>query len=201
MKPDRSKVVDLFNPFGEEEVVVKKTRIKQKRELKQTRQKKKPTNALGIFEEKLEEGKISSFDHRDWYYYWRKKAEENGVRYITSNYPKDYAIIKSLMNELSWQEIKAMIDFVWDSEQDIQDKRTVGLWILSKGWVNTIYQNTKLWIDGDYKPKKAPKRNREWKDVAEASRKDSGTGINYGKPIRDDEEPQSSKPKKNKIRF
>src|SRR5699024_4581924 len=81
-------------------------------------------------------------------------------------------------------ELKLMIDFVWDSDQDIVDKQTMGIWVLSKGWINSIYQNALLWQDGKYKPKSAPTHNREW--IAEASTKKGG--LAYGKPIRSDEE-------------
>jgi hypothetical protein len=68
------------------------------------------------------------------------------------------------------------------------EKKTVGIWILSKGWINSVYQNTILWKEGKYKPKTAPKRNREWQpETAEASKKISVAGLAYGKPSEKEE--------------
>jgi hypothetical protein len=190
VRPDRNKIVDIFS--SEEEIVTP-----TKRHTSRKKQPEKPTvmqSQKERFLHKLKEEEFSAFDHKDWFQYFVHKAQGQGIRYLTRNYAKEYAIIKSIMNELPWTDLKNMIDFVFDSNQDIVDKRTVGLWILSKGWINTVFQSTQLWLDGDYKPKTAPKHNREWK--AEASRKSSGTGLHYGKPIKDDEDDEIGKPKR-----
>lgn len=181
MKPDKSKIYDLFE--------TDLTPVSRKPPITN---KKKPTGKANEhnksrFMMKLEDELYSEFDYKDWFQYFVHKADTHGIRYITRNYAKEYAIIKSILNEMSWTELKDMIDFVFDSNQDIVEKRTVGLWILSKGWINSIYQNTILWKEGKYKPKTAPKRNREWQpEVAEASVKKSG--LTYGKPVREDKE-------------
>jgi hypothetical protein len=199
MRADKSKVIDLFsNDLEDMDIPKKKAPIK-----KQTKQTKKKSgtamqNNKAKFQSKLEEEAFHEFDHKDWFQYFVYKAQSKGIRYITRNYAKEYAIIKSILNELSWVDLKNMIDFVFDSNQDIVDKRTVGLWILSKGWINSIFQSTNLWLAGEYKPKNAPTHNREW--VAEASRKDSGTGLVYGKPIKEDKPKKVNKPK-GSIRF
>jgi hypothetical protein len=190
MRPDKSKIIDLF---AEEEVDFS---IPSKQPIKQKSSKKKQSgtamqNNKQKFLTKLEEELFPEMDEKDWFQYFVHKAQQHGIRYITRNYAKEYAIIKSILNELSWVDLKNMIDFVFDSNQDIVDKRTVGLWVISKGWINSIYQSTQLWIAGQYKPKSAPSHNREW--VAEASSKKSGTGLVYGKPIK--EEPQDEKQK------
>ena len=188
MRPDRSKVVDLFSTDLFEAPI--KTPIK--RPQNRNNKVKATDSNKARFLLKLSEGEFNAFDHKDWFNYFCYKASEHGVKYITRNYAKEYAIIKSIMGEMSYTELKDMIDFVFDSPQDIVEKQTVGLWILSKGWINTIYQNTLLWKQGKYKPKTPQKRNREWQpELAEASRKDSG--ISYGKPIRESEEPAKAK--------
>lgn len=195
MRPDRSKIVDLFETDLGERITPNK---------RMTNSGKKPTgkandNNKERFLRKLEDELYSQFDYKDWFQYFVHKASLQGVRYITRNYAKEYAIIKSILNEMTWVELKNMIDFVFESDQDIVEKRTVGIWILSKGWINSIYQNMTLWMEGTYKPKTAPKRNREWQpEVAEASRKESVTGLSYGKPIRGEEIPETTKPVKRK---
>ena len=195
MRPDRSKIIGLFeNDLGDTIPIKKSPKSNPK----------KPTNTnlknKERFMQKLEDEEFEYFDHKDWFQYFVHKASEQGVKYITRNYAKEYAIIKSILNEMSWLELKDMIDFIFDSNQDMIEKRTVGVWILSKGWINSVYQNTILWKEGKYKPKTAPKRNREWQGVKEASSKKSGTGLNYGKPVREEEdEPvRKNKPLKKK---
>lgn len=159
-KRDMSKVIDLFS------VTVENKPLKR---MKQNGSKKQgPTNRKDIMMTKLAEGKFSEFDEKDWLQYFMLKASEHDIKYLNRNYAKDYAILKSIMNELSWSDLKLMIDFVWDSDQDIKSKHDLGVWILSKGWINTIYQNALLWEEGKYKPSKV-QRNREWK--VEASKK------------------------------
>lgn len=204
MRADRSRVQDLF---GDDNVVAspKKNILRQpKKKTPANKGTDKPTamqNNKMRFLAKLENEAFSEFDEKDWFQYFVLKASEQGVRYLTRNYAKEYAVIKSIQNELPWADIKNMIDFLFESEQDMIDKRTLGLWALSKGWINSVYQNTTLWIAGEYKPKSAPKRNREWTGsvVAEASSKKSGTGLMYGKPIKD--EPTGDEPKKPKGRI
>lgn len=208
MKADRSKATDLFALPGGLNVDI--FNVTSDRNTKPSQKSK--TQSKGIANannrarmlEKLEDELFNEFNEKDWFQYFVMKAEEHGIKYLVRNYAKDYTIIKSILNELSWDELKTMIDFVWDSNQDIVDKRTVGIWVLSKGWINTIYQNSVLWKEGQYKPKSAPSRNREW--VAEASSKpvETNKGLKYGKPIKEEKEAEVEKetsviPKKSRI--
>lgn len=196
MRPDRSKVIDLF---ANDLDVIRPTPIKQAGK-KAPEKGKANDNNKARFLAKLEDELFHDFDYKDWFQYFVHKAQSHNVRYITRNYAKEYAILKSIMDEMSFVEIKDMIDFVFDSNQDMVEKRTVGIWILSKGWINSVYQNSVLWKEGKYKPKTAPKRNREWQpEVAEASRKDAG--ISYGKPIRSTTEEKPAGKKKGSIRL
>lgn len=183
LRADRSITVDLFSDNVFETVRDNSKAPKQNRKKTQSTGDINKNNKARMLE-KLEDERFADFNEKDWFQYFVHKGAEHGVRYLVRNYAKDYTILKSIMTEMTWVELKLMIDFVWDSPQDIMDKQTVGIFILSKGWINTIYQNSILWRDGKYKPKHAPTHNREW--VAEASTKSSG--ITYGKPIRDDED-------------
>jgi hypothetical protein len=203
-KMDKSKISDLFSTALDDDIdlTIPTRRKPVKSSSKKTQSKETAMqNNKTRFLAKLEEEAFAEMDEKDWFQYFVHKANEKGVRYITRNYAKEYAIIKSILNELSWLDVKNMIDFVFESNQDIVDKRTVGLWVLSKGWINSIFQSTQLWIAGQYKPKSAPLHNREW--VAEASSKSSGTGLTYGKPIKDEieEKPKTQVVKKGRIRF
>ncbi|AEZ50510.1 hypothetical protein F400_gp063 [Bacillus phage BCD7] len=179
MRPDRSKVVNLFDKKDIVDFSAQRMQPKKKAEKKTANQKNKEK-----FQARLDEGEFHEFDHKDWYQYFVMKFEEQGSRYIQTNYARDYAIIKSVLDNMGWSNLKDMIDFVFDSGQDITDTRTVGVWIISKGWLQSIYQNTQLWKAGEYKTKNAPKRNREW--IAEASEK----------PKNDDALELGAKPKK-----
>lgn len=189
MRADRSKATDLFVLPG---AVPDIFNVQSDRNTKPS-PKSKGTQSKGIANannrsrmmSKLEDELFNEFDEKDWFQYFVLKAEEQGVKYLVRNYAKDYTIIKSILSELTWDELRTMIDFVWESNQDIVEKRTMGIWVLSKGWINSIYQNSILWKEGKYKPKSAPNRNREW--VAEASSKPvtENKGLKYGKPIKD----------------
>jgi hypothetical protein len=213
-KPDYSLINSVNDVFGDGESVqlttsgtrpkvILTTPPKQKKP-PVTEKKKAANNAEGRFTRKLEEELFTEFDHKDWLDYFKHKYREMGSRYFVGDYVKEYSVFKSLMKELHWDAIKLMIDFLFDSDQDIVDKRTLSVYHLSKGWINTIYQNSLLWKDGDYRPRSAknnpPKRNREWQEPVAASRKDAGAGIHYGKPVRDDDEPEDPQPKR-KVRL
>lgn len=191
-KPDRSIIDIVFGKgdSGKHTAPVKtstrpKAAIKKPSKGKTTPARGKRATAADVFKAKLKDEDFHEFDHKDWLKYFVMKADEQGIRYIVGNAVKDYAIIKALMNELNYPDIKGMIDFIFESDQDITPKETAGVFLLSKGWINTMYQNSLLWRNGKYTPrnKKAPVRTREWV----ASRKDAGAGISYGKPIRDSE--------------
>lgn len=174
--PDYSLVENLFSDSP-----VRKESIQRLSGRKAT---KTATNRKDLMNYKLSKGKFKDFDEKDWFQYFVLKAKQNNVRYLQRNYAKDYAILKSIMGELSPEEIKNMIDFVWDCDHDIYSpKSTMGIWILSKGWINTIYQNSVLWAEGKYKPKNAPMRNREWVDEASVKPTEEEVKVDKKKPV------------------
>lgn len=107
--------------------------------------------------------------HTFWIKYFASKMGETGMRYISS--PKDSNIAKSLLKNFTEDDIKLMIDFIFDSDQTFVDKRTVGFWVLSKGWLNTIYNNSVLWKDGKFK-----KVQREYRSGTKADNKSTNEG-------------------------
>lgn len=160
MKPDRSKTVDVFTKFSDfldSTIEAKENAPVQPKNLS--------NKAFQAFITKLNNEQFDEFNHKDWLSYFIHKGKSKGMRYIP-NYIKDAAVLKSLMSNFEPTDIKNMIDFIFDSNQDIVDRRTVGIWALSGGWTNTIYQNSQLWINGEYTSKKTltKKPNREYKE-------------------------------------
>lgn len=122
------------------------------------------------YKSRLEKESYKDFTKRDWMTYWIMKAKEHDVAYIVGNSMKEYSVLDSLRRKFKPNEVKAMIDFLWDSEQDMFIKSSMGVLVLRSDCINGIYQNSQDWIFGKYKTraqwkqeKRQPtKRNREW---------------------------------------
>lgn len=114
----------------------------------------------------IENGDFHKMNHKDWIaYYARRFKDTYNARYISSGV-KDNAVMKSLLQNLEWEEIKLMIDFVFDCDHDLYNTRQLGIFAFSKGWLNQTYQSAHEWQAGTYKKKtelrRLPRRNREW---------------------------------------
>ena len=105
---------------------------------------------------------INEWSTKELLYYFRYHAERNGYRYIITNYPKEMHLMKSIRSNFSNIEICAMIEFLYESEQTYLRKDTLTPSVLSSSWVNSIYADTKLWANDNYKPNK--KHKREWSE-------------------------------------
>ena len=144
-----------------------------------TKGKKKPSTQYENFYRKylnLEEY-IDSFGVTDLVYYFREIAKENGYRYVITNFAKDKAVFKRVLSNYSVREVCAMIEFLFESEQDYLDKARTTPNVLYSAWVNTIYADTQLWIDDKYVPKskKTKKHKGEWNSDDDSS--DSVIGL------------------------
>lgn len=138
--------------------------------------KKKKTNSGGQMYEnflrkynKLEDY-IDAFNSRDLCYYFKKVAEEAGYVYVISNIQKDMHIFKELLKSYDSRHICAMIEFLYNSEQDYLDKTRLSPNILASRWVNTVSADTDLWVDDKYVPRSKQKYSKshdrgEWKDT------------------------------------
>lgn len=126
---------------------------------------------------KLENELFSEFTSTDWIMYFQKKYQEaNGRSYVIAGkkaWSIEHSIYKSLMKDFSPKDIKLLIDFIFDSNQDIKPKLQAGSYLFSAKWIQGIYQSALLWQTGDYKTKAeinkeryqssiSEKRNREW---------------------------------------
>jgi hypothetical protein len=130
----------------------------------------KSSNPMQRFITKLNEKDFEHFNTQDWLRYWNYKRNSHGLGNYIPNCTKDCAILKSLMKNFKMQDIKLMIDFLYDASHDLYNKKKMGIWILSKGWLNEVYQSAQMWKDGEYKTRAQerkeeytkPIRNREW---------------------------------------
>ena len=126
---------------------------------------------------KLEEDMFSEFTSTDWIMYFQSKYQEaNGRGYAIVGkkaWSTEHSIYKSLMKDYAPKDIKLLIDFLFDSNQDIMPKLQAGSYLLSAKWIQGVYQSALLWQTGDYKTKAEinkekyqssipEKRNREW---------------------------------------
>lgn len=138
---------------------------------------KKVSPATRKFLEKLEKERFQDFTKTDWLLYFQKQYKEvNKVGYQILGkqmYYKHHAIIKSLMENYTPNDIRSMIDFLFTSEQDMFPKNKITIYHLSSGFLPSVYQSTQMWIIGEYKTdaevyrekvnkRKLPKRTREW---------------------------------------
>lgn len=126
---------------------------------------------------KLDEELFSDFTSTDWIMYFQKKYEDcnrRGYAIVGQKaWSVEHGIYKSLMKDYAPRDIKLLIDFIFDSNQDVMPKIQAGSYLLSKNWIQGMYQNATLWQTGDYRNKAEinkqkynasipEKRNREW---------------------------------------
>ncbi len=111
---------------------------------------------------------IDGFTTSDFPYYFRAVAEENGYKYFISS-ARDNAIFKKLMEIFTNREICGMITFLYESEQNYLSKDRLSPTLLASRWVNTIYADFKLWLNGEYSPRKSETKKSstrgEWRDT------------------------------------
>ena len=112
--------------------------------------KKIKMSKMDKFNSSKEHG-IQDYNERDWVKYFSIKRSEAGVIYLSRMH--DVAIMKKLMKTVNAADIKLMIDFIFDSNQNIVEKKTASISLLSSSWYDTMYSNAKMWNAGTYKPK------------------------------------------------
>lgn len=135
-------------------------------------------NSVGYYELFLRkyddlENSIDKLGTRDLVYYFREIAGEHGHKYVISNIKKDMAIMKRLRTNYDTREICAMIEFLYESDQDYLEKDRLSPNILASSWVNTIYADMKLWVEDKYNPRSVKEKNSkkskgEWKSSSDS---------------------------------
>lgn len=183
---DRQKSADLLKAFREVRQQVQKPVENSMESVKNRRstfsrgysdsRKRSKSDRSKDFQYKYEhlEDTIDSFTTSDLMYFFRKKAEECGVKYVIANVKRDMGIFKKLQENYSVQEICLMIEFIFMSDQNYLDKASTQPTVLISSYCNTIYRDSILWADDKYcpsvpKPRKMSK-NREWTKEASKER-------------------------------
>jgi hypothetical protein len=122
------------------------------------------------FKIKLAEERFDEFEVYDWRNYFQKKAIDNNFYFRYTNKPnrniREKQIIEDLMSEFSSQEIKNMMDFLWEAPHKIADKSTITLSHLCGGWMNQVVTQTIDWMKGNF-GKDKDKTIREYKPTEE----------------------------------
>lgn len=108
------------------------------------------SNTKGIVKSECD---VGNYTVEDFLKYWKSKAKSRDVTYITVKY-KDKAVLKSLLKNFSCADIKMMMDYLWDSGEAINLREgklqytSYGLFLLSGGFLNPIYNRAKWWKEG-----------------------------------------------------
>jgi hypothetical protein len=116
----------------------------------------------------LDKELYDKFKCRDWLDYFIYKASTQGISYKahTSSTMKELKVMGALMKSYSPSEIKGMIDFLYEADHDlVASKRLINVFMLTGGWINTVYQSSIMWKDGTFdslKKKPVPTHNREY---------------------------------------
>jgi hypothetical protein len=175
----------------------------------------KVSDSMRRFLNKLNEKLYEDFTKSDWLMYFQMKFKDtNGYGYHIAGkiqYSKHYAVISSLMKNYTTQEIKDMMDFLFDSTQDLQDTKSLTIYYLSGGFLTGVYQDTQLWVRGEYLNKREQwakekedakkkelqqnKRRREWTSTEDKPVEKKTKKL----PLKKKE--TSTETKKSKIRF
>ena len=102
--------------------------------------------------EAIESGEFDNVVPKDWYSYFCKKAKQYGLCYVSSKNSKmkELSVFKSLMINYSSPLIKAMIDYLWDSNHKlVENKYEINIFMLSKGYLNVLVPCAEKWLKGD----------------------------------------------------
>ena len=107
---------------------------------------------------------IEDFTPFDLVTFFKVKAEDSNSRYVISN-GRDCGAMKKLQKNFSNEEICLMVEFMFESDQNYLDKKTLQPTVLISGWQTTIFNDSQLWFNDEYTPKKKTKKEkpkREW---------------------------------------
>jgi hypothetical protein len=100
--------------------------------------------AQSRFDKALSTDDVTNFTVPDWHRYITLKCKIKGVRYSGSNV-KSNAVLKSALTNFHPNEIRLMIDFIFDSGQDKFDYKSNVVMALSKSWLDYTYNTSKIW--------------------------------------------------------
>lgn len=168
-----SKVLDTMNEFRAKQQLIKGSRNDAQKQpskgfdaVRSQRKTKTMTNTnlYDVYLNKVNNEQWDKFNTRDLMYFFRDTANNNGIKYVIANFRVDMSAFKMCISKgHEPAEIVAMIEFLFTSEQDYLDPKSLTPNIFRSGWVNKIYQDTKLWANDEYTTEKKKKFvKREW---------------------------------------
>lgn len=108
---------------------------------------------------------IDSFKPLDLVLFFKMKTEDSGIKYVVSK-GRDLGVMSKLQKDFSNEEICVMIEFIFDSDQNYLDPKVTRPTVLISAYQSSIYNDSQLWLDDKYTPKKKKKelQVREWSD-------------------------------------
>ena len=96
---------------------------------------------------------VEKFNAVDLVFYLRKVAEEHGHKIYIANMAKEASLMKKLKAQYENVEICAMIEFLYDSDQDYLEKPRITVGTLCSRWATTIHEDAMLWVNDQYTPR------------------------------------------------
>lgn len=127
-----------------------------------------PSKAKDKFQHKLDNCMFDDFNATDWKRYVQLKVTGAGLRCMGGNPHATSAILKSCVANFTPEDIKAMIDFLFDSGQTTFDVTGNVFLALSKSWLDFTYNNSQLWLQGKFMDKSKRKQNNKPTRVRES---------------------------------
>ena len=158
MRRDLNKVKDFMSSFNQTRELVSDSDLREEVKKKVDVNKEKVLNRgyesvrNALKKRSKSSGKCNSTSLLS---YFKFKADSAGYKYLISNYAVATKPFKDcLAKGLTYDEVKLMIDFVYDSEQDYVDKKQVTPRLFISNFVNSLYPDSQEWSKGEYVSRK-----------------------------------------------
>lgn len=166
-KRDLSETLSLMKSFREERNQTQSsTPTKSVTSRGYTKQRRKQPSYYDVYKRKMEhltDANVDKLTTRDLVYHFREKSVESGNNYVIANFKRDMGVVKKAVTRYSIREVLLMIEFLFDSEQDYLDCRTLQPTILVTNWTNTLISDAEDWLEDRYIPRSKKKHSkREW---------------------------------------
>ena len=157
---------DLFKP-EKSEVPERKLRV--------LRDKPAEQNPYGVehnqyanYIKKIRESKYFLFTPGNIYTHFVVTSKDNlGMNHAKPDRLKSLQVIKSALKERTAQDLILIIDFLFISEQETFNKKSLAPSILNSLAVHGILQDAILWKNGAYSPKKARLKKGDYELIPE----------------------------------
>lgn len=168
MKKDMNRTKNLLADFSRSRDLIRTPINKdiKKKGRNLVKSNKKTKQNYVAYKAKLERGDIESLSSKDILEFFKDTARDNDIKYVDSKpviSMRNFNLAKE--RGYSVEEILVMIEFLYESEQDYLDKRTLHPGILLTGWCNKIYTDSQMWLKDEYQTDiKKKHSSREWSE-------------------------------------